>query len=257
MVNSHHVVGAGPRRVIALHGWFGSARGGGPMIDHLDRDTFSWAFMDYRGYGADRGVPGEYTIAEIAEDARTLADELGWSTFSLVGHAMGGIAIQRVAADVPERVERLVGISPVPASGYPFDAASWALFDGAADDPGKRRAIIDFTSGNRLTATWLDQMVRYSLETSDRDAFAAYLLAWGRTDLHRDIDGNPALGDLPVHVIVGAHDPVLNADLMNDTWLKWYPRAELETIAGAGQYPMFETPVWLATSVESFLRRDA
>ena len=24
--------------------------------------------MDYRGYGADQGVPGEYTISEIAAD---------------------------------------------------------------------------------------------------------------------------------------------------------------------------------------------
>jgi esterase len=60
-----------------------------------------------------------------------------------------------------------------------------------------------------------------------------------------------------VHVIIGKNDPALNADLMNETWLKWYHRAELETVSNAGHYAMFETPVWLATSVESFLRRDA
>jgi pimeloyl-ACP methyl ester carboxylesterase len=170
---------------------------------------------------------------------------------------MGGSAIQRVAADAPERVEKLVAISAIPASGFPFDDAGWALFDGAADDPEKRRIIIDFTTGNRLTALWLDQMVRYSLETSDRDAFAAYLHAWGRTDFHTEIDGNPRLADTPVHVIVGEHDPALNAGLMNETWMKWYPRAELETIANAGHYAMFETPVWLATTIESFLLRQA
>ena len=213
--------------------------------------------MDYRGYGADQGVPGQYTITEIAADTLTLADELGWPTFSLVGHSMGGSAVQRVAVDAPARVERLVGISPVPASGYPFDDAGWALFEGAVDSADNRRSIIDYTTGNRLTATWLEQMVRYSLETSDRSAFAAYLHAWGRTDFHREVDGNPALADTPVHVIVGEHDPALNVDLMNETWLKWYPRAELETIANAGHYTMFDTPVWLASTIESFLRRSA
>jgi pimeloyl-ACP methyl ester carboxylesterase len=254
VVNSHHVLGTGPSRVIALNGWFGSARGWGPFTQYLDREAFSYAFMDYRGYGADRGVTGSYSVAEIAADAVNLADELGWATFSLVGHSMGGIVVERVATDVPERVERIAGISPVPASGIAFDDASWALFDGAADRPENRRAIIDFTTGSRLSDVWLDEMVRYSLESSDRDAFAAYLHAWGRTDFHAEVDGNPRLADIPVKVFVGAHDPALDAGLMRETWLKWHPGAELEVIADAGHYSMFETPVWLATTLEAFLR---
>jgi pimeloyl-ACP methyl ester carboxylesterase len=254
VVNSHHVLGTGPRRVIALSGWFGSARGWGPFTDYLDREAFSYAFMDYRGYGGDRGVTGEYTIAEIAGDVLNLANELGWSTFSLLAHSMGGIVAERVAADAPERVERIAGLNAVPASGCEFDEAGWALFEGAAGNPENRRTIIDFTTGNRLSGVWLDQMVRYSLETSDRAAFAAYLPAWARTDFHAEIDGNPRLAHIPVKVIAGAHDPALDAAMMSDTWLKWHQGAELEVIADAGHYPMFETPVWLATTVERFLR---
>ena len=32
--------------------------------------------------------------------------------------------------------------------------------------------------------------------------------------------------------------------------------SELEVLANAGHYPMFETPVVLATAMEDFLRRD-
>ena len=36
MANSHVIVGKGPNKVIALHGWFGSARGWGPFVQVLD-----------------------------------------------------------------------------------------------------------------------------------------------------------------------------------------------------------------------------
>ena len=147
-------------------------------------------------------------MAEIARDTLDLADALGWPRFALVGHSMGGKAIQRVLVAAPERVEKLVGLNPVPASGVPFDEQGWALFSGAADNPANRRAIIDFSTGNRLTSVWLDQMVATSLANSTRDAFADYLEAWAHGDFHHQVQGKP----LPVQVIVGAHDPARSVD---------------------------------------------
>ena len=242
-------VGSGPRRVLALHGWFGSARGWGSLPELIDPDRFTYAFLDCRGYGERRDVPGEYTIAEISQDALALADGLGWDRFSVVGHSMGGIAAQRVLADAPDRVERLVGISAVPAGGVPFDEQGWALFSGAADDLGNRRAIIDLTTGNRLSRHWLDGMVRDSVQGSTVEAFRAYLPAWARTDFAAEITGNP----VPALIVVGEHDPALGEATMRGTWLTHYPNARLEVLANAGHYAMYETPVRLATLLEEFL----
>ena len=63
------------------------------------------------------------------------------------------------------------------------------------------------------------------------------------------VQGNPT----PVKVIVGAHDPSMTAGRMTQTWLAWYPRAELETLANSGHYPMYEVPVALAASMQDFL----
>ena len=57
--------------------------------------------MDYRGYGGMRDAPGSFTIDEIAADALALADHLGFARFSLVGHSMGGMAVQRVLSMAP------------------------------------------------------------------------------------------------------------------------------------------------------------
>jgi len=43
--------------------------------------------------------------------------------------------------------------------------------------------------------------------------------------------------------------------VMKATFLAWYPNAELEVMQNAGHYPMDETPVALATSIENFLRK--
>lgn len=250
MTIGYEAMGEGPHRVLMLHGWFGDHTTFRPLRNALSLDEFTYACVAYRGYGLSREIAGSYTMAEISADVRALADELGWREFSLIGHSMGGMAIQRVLADAPQRVRKLVAVTPVPASGVPFDPDGWALFDGATASLDNRRAIIDFSTGGRLSKRWIDHVARYSDETSDRVAFAAYLRAWARTDFHTEIEGKAT----PVKVIVGANDAALNAEAMKTTYLAWYPNAELEVMANAGHYPMDETPVALATAIENFLR---
>ena len=104
MPNTAQIVGSGPNKVICLNGWFGHARGWGPLMHSLDTQHFNYAFMDYRGYGARKGSGGPYTIAQIGHDVLALADHLGWQRFSLVGHSMGGR--DGVAARGRRRVSR-------------------------------------------------------------------------------------------------------------------------------------------------------
>lgn len=248
-------VGSGGHVVLCLHGWFGSAEGWGPLPELVDPDAYTWVFPDYRGYGARRDVPGKHTLDEIAADTLAVADELGADRFSLLGHSMGGTAAARVLVEAPDRVRALVGLSPVPASGVPFDDESWALFSGAAAEDANRAAIIDLTTGNRLSPRWVDRMVRRSVERSDRAAVGDYLHAWGRTDFSSLVLADDRVTGTPVKVIVGEHDPALSADVMRGTWLAWHPDAELEVLANAGHYATEETPVALVTSVEEFLDR--
>jgi len=243
------LLGHGPVRVIALHGWFGSAAGWGMLPELIDEERYSYAFLDYRGYGSRREESGEYTIPENAHDALAAADELGWDRFALVGHSMGGSAIQRVFADAPERVTAMIGISPVPAAGLPWDEDSWGLFSGAAQTDGNRYAIIDFTTGNRQSPTWVNKMVAFSVSQSTREAFGAYLPSWGKGDFSAEVP----TATMPVKAIVGEHDPALGADTMAATWMKQYPDSELDIQSNAGHYTMYEAPVALVTSIEKTL----
>ena len=51
-------------------------------------------------------------------------------------------------------------------------------------------------------------------------------------------------------------DPAMSADVMEHTWRAFFPEAELTILPDAGHYPMFESPVSLATSIEEFLGRE-
>jgi pimeloyl-ACP methyl ester carboxylesterase len=244
------LIGSGPRKVLALHGWFGQARGWGAFTQHLNTEDFSYAFLDYRGYGQRKGSGGPYTNAQIAQDALALADQLGWQSFALMGHSMGGKAMQQVLAVAPTRVQALVGITPVPAMEVPFDEANWAFFSSAANSADARYGIIDMTTGKRHTSVWLGSMVQNSQTHSDAEAFAGYLLAWAKESFVERIQGKTT----PVLVLVGEHDPAISADMCKNTWLQHYPKAQLQVLPAAGHYPMDETPIALATAVENFLR---
>jgi pimeloyl-ACP methyl ester carboxylesterase len=250
MAISYETMGEGAHKVLALHGWFGDHTTFQPLRGALSLNEFTYVSVAYRGYGLSRELSGAYTMAEIAADVLEVADALGWSEFSLIGHSMGGKAAQRVLADAPARVRKLVAVTPVPASEVPFDELGWQLFNGAATSLDNRRRIVDASTGNRLSKAWIDHIARTSEETSTREAFAGYLQAWAKTDFRAEIEGNI----LPVKVIVGANDGALTADVMKATYLAWYPNASLEVMANAGHYPMNETPVALATSMEAFLR---
>ncbi|MFG3259496.1 alpha/beta fold hydrolase [Streptomyces sp. NPDC048172] len=252
LVLPHTRVGEGPHHVIAVHGWFSDRGAYAGVLGALDRESFSYALPDLRGYGEVRDAQGEFTTAEAAEDLLALADSLRWDRFSLVGHSMGGKVAQRVLSLAPGRVRRMVGVSPVPASGVQFTEESRALFAQADERRENRRAIIDFTTGNRHPDAWLDAMVRTSEEVSDQKAFRTWFSSWADEDFQERVEG----AELPVRVVVGAHDPELNADAMRATWLAWYPNADMVELAAAGHYPADETPLELVRAVEDFLRAD-
>ncbi len=252
MANTFHRVGQGPHPVLVLHGWFGDAHAFEPIEPWLSRDHFSYIFMDCRGYGGMRDVAGQYSIDEIARDALSLADALQLEAFSVAGHSMGGMAIERIALLAPQRVRSMLAIAPVPCGGIAYDASTRGLLESAAGSVASRRAIIDRSTGGRLPAAWLDWKFRYSMQHSAPDAFAAYLPAWADTDFSDEI-----VDEHRLKVVVGGNDPTFNRSLMERTYLRRYRQATLEVLEDAGHYPMNETPLALVAAMEFFLRAEA
>jgi esterase len=246
-----HHFGTGARKVMVFGGAFGHGGDWKAFCAGLDPQAASYVFFDYRGYGRARESDGTYSFSEAAQDALALADRLGWQRFSIVGHSMGGIAIQRLLLAAPARIERMVAISAVPACSSRMDEARLAMFAKAADDLAQRQFILDFSTARRLPAAWLQEAARDSAAHTRADAFTSYLREWGTLDFSEAVKGNP----VPVKVLTGSLDPTLTRALMESTWLAWYPNATLEMIEGSAHYPMHETPLALAAAVEHYLQQ--
>ncbi|MEU2441369.1 alpha/beta hydrolase [Streptomyces rubradiris] len=62
-----------------------------------------------------RREPPAYSAEDLADDAITVLDTLGWERAHLFGHSMGGLVAQRIAIRHPQRVHTLTTSSAVPS----------------------------------------------------------------------------------------------------------------------------------------------
>jgi pimeloyl-ACP methyl ester carboxylesterase len=235
------------QHVIVLHDWFCDHTSWDPLLPYLSTDRFTYTFPDLRGYGVRRNVTGEYTLDEAVADVIAEAPP----QFSLVGHSMSTVVVQRILQLIPDRVTRAVLVTPVGPAGMGMDAEGVNFFKSLARATDEERfATMAPMWGNRLSDTWIKWKLLRWRETSEAEAVAKYVELWGCTDISQAAHGIST----PMLVIAGAHDaPPFQPDALRASLLPYYPNAEVVTLSESGHYPMQEQPPLLATVIERCL----
>lgn len=249
-VVAHSLVGNGAERVIALHDWTSTSASYAGLHGIVDRNRFTYCFMDHRGYGGSCGISGEHTAREAAGDVVRLADALGWERFHLIGHSMSGKIAQRVTLDHKARVKSLIAVTPVPASGVPIDATSRALFESAADNDDNWKSIARMLTDGRLGEAWYAAKLASFKDNVDRVAFLGFLEMWTGENFAAEL----GVIELPTLVVMGGHDmEIFREPSLRELIGRHFPAARFETLQECGHYPMAEVPIRFVRLIEDFM----
>ncbi len=81
-----------------------------PQVEDLMEDH-QVGYFDNRGIGQSEKEGAVWTMREMAEDTLRVADALGWDEFHLCGVSMGGMVVQELACEWPDRVKSLTLIA--------------------------------------------------------------------------------------------------------------------------------------------------
>jgi pimeloyl-ACP methyl ester carboxylesterase len=95
------------RRFVFLHGLLGYGLNWRRIASGLEQDDIAFVF-DQRGHGKSWKPLTGYAPEDYADDLELIMREIGWDSFILVGHSMGGRNALISAAKFPERVRKLV-----------------------------------------------------------------------------------------------------------------------------------------------------
>lgn len=253
MILGHELYGDGDEGVIVMHDFYGCRDTWAFARNFFDTRAFTYVFAEVRGYGESRNLPGEYTPVEVAADIMALADNLGWERFHIVGHSMSGMLAQRVVLDGGDRIKSAVLNTPVAASGLSFTPEGFAIIAGSIESNELLAEAFDALTGNRLCREWIDFKIRQTRSTRSVAGQSGYLKNLTEQGFLEEIEGNTT----PMLVIIGEYDmEPFTESTARETFAKWYPNAEIAVCRNAGHYPQQEAPVYVATVMNEFLKRQ-
>lgn len=248
------ICGHGPVRLALLHGWTEDSSAWDHLVARLDPATFTTLRLDARGYGSRRGLDGALTPREYAGDVLDAVRAQGWDRVLLVGHSMSGLAIQEALIDAPGLVAGIIGVAPLPATGAAYPEPLQRVFEAVPHDRAMREQILRRSVGDRQPRAWVEEFLTRSIAGSEPEAMARYYASWFH-GVAPDRRPTLAATTVPVHVVVGRHDPSLTAERMRSTWGGLYPAVTVTEIEDAGHYPMREAPDAFASTLAAIAER--
>jgi pimeloyl-ACP methyl ester carboxylesterase len=229
---AYEVAGSGPP-VVLVHGLSGSSRWWSRNIGALAPHRRVYV-VDLIGFGASRARQ-PFALAEAAGQLTQWMDQLELERASLVGHSMGGLIAAELAADAPERVDRLVLVDP---AALPLD------------ENLVTHAISLLRELRYISPSFLPVLIADALR-------AGPLTLWRAITALMMADLRPKLAQIRARTLAiwGEHDALVPIAFARQ--LAQYLRyEELVVIKGAGHVPMWDRPKAFNRVLTEFLVAD-
>ena len=254
---------------------------GGPMLDSAYlRDLggltghCTLVRLDLRGTGRSEtpADPATYRCDRQVADVEAVRRHLGLDRLDLLGHSAGANLVYGYAAAHPDRVGRLVLVTPsVRGLGIDTpDAARSEVAELRAGEPWYAEAaaaLARVQAGAGAESDWAAIMpLMYGRWDDDVRAYDAWMAEQSDGELETAFVADGAFDpeatraalaqlDVPVLVLAGSYDTGNPPSVMAEV-AAVFPSAELVVQEGAGHFPWVDDPQRFLGLVEGFVRRS-
>ncbi|MGZ3374985.1 MAG: alpha/beta fold hydrolase [Phenylobacterium sp.] len=199
--------------------------------------------FDNRDTGLSTWPTEAYTLADMARDAIAVLDATGVKKAHIAGVSMGGMIVQRIALDHPDRVLSMTSIMSTTGAAEAFKSTpeAAAVLNVPPPDPtADFEAFVQNRMANAVTIgspayPWTAAENRARVIAEYERAFNPKGVVRQRNAVGADGDRTAALKGLklPVVVLHGADDPLL-MKIGGEATAAAIPGAELRIIPGMG-----------------------
>lgn len=224
-----------------------------PVATRLLDEGCQVVLYDQRGHGGSTLGDASPAIEVLGHDLKSVLEHLDVKDAVLVGHSMGGMAVQAFAIEHPdvlaERVKALVLVSTGAAkvAGPPIGSWSRLVYGNSVIEwilKGRLGLVfIRPTAGKKIHPTHL---------MASRDDFtstpAAVRLSWLRAIQDMDLRGGLANVKVPTTVVVGGRD-LMTPPFLAKAIAAHLPGAQLVKVPGGGHQLTYEHPDLLAKMI--------
>jgi pimeloyl-ACP methyl ester carboxylesterase len=267
-LRQHAVTGGQGPPLLLVHGWPQTWYAWRLVMPALARD-FSVVVPDQRGCGLSGKPADGYDTGTLAGDLVALMEALGHRRFAVAGHDTGMWIGYALAADHPDRVDRLAvaetplpGVSPSPplfANAHLNNALWHFAFNRLADVndqlvAGREEVYFGWQFATKAARPLPDYVVRHYIDTlaADPDALHASFA------IYRALDATIAQNQqrktrrlrIPVLGIGGEHSL---REQVADTMKLAADDVQILVIPGCGHHPAEETPEEMLAALTAFL----
>lgn len=267
--------------VLLLHGNMTSSVHWDLVFEEMNPKYHLYA-MDMRGFGASSYETPIDSIADFAEDVSSFTEEVDLDSFHLWGWSTGGAVAMTVAADHPDRVQKLVLLAPASTRGYPIyrkdeqgqptDERLTTKEEIAADPVQVAPVRRAQQTGDTETLRGIWDALIYTHDEPDPERYERYLedmctqrnlvdvdyalVHFNLSEEHNGVtDGNGKAGriDAPTLVLRGDRDQVITEEMAEQVVADIGENAELVVLADCGHSPFVDDLDGLIETVTSFL----
>jgi len=247
--------GEGAERVLFVHGFQASARIWHGVQQALPAQHYATLAINNRGAGQSDAPPDEddYGVPIFAADALEVADLLGWTNYTLVGHSLGGATVAQMAVSRPGAIKGLVLLDPADPDGR---QAPRPELDALIDErmAARRKQQAERGGGDGIDASNSnDEAWRRELVADIEAAPEQRLRGSMRSMFDLRLGAAVAALPMPVLMAAGDADALIPLSAMLATWAKYPPGSGLHVWHGVGHSPNVDCPQALASVLAQFI----